>query len=95
VIWVKKIRIILKIGLDHNMKKKFISIILVFCFVSFSTNVQAQNSESDRIRADAAASGSYHATAISMVFWGLLLVTGIAIAAVLIDSASSSTAHSE
>lgn len=74
------------------MRKKIISIILIICFSLFSTNIYAQNNESERIKADAAAAGSYHATAISMVFWGLLLVSGFAVAAILIDS---STSHSQ
>ncbi len=74
------------------MRKKIIRIILIFCFSLFSTNAYAQDKESDRIKADAAAAGSYHATAISMVFWGALLVAGIAVAAILIET---STAHSD
>ena len=73
------------------MRKK-ISIILIVCFSLFSTNIHAQNSESTRINAEAAKAGSSHATAISMLFWGVLIVAGMAVAAILIDS---STAHSE
>ncbi|NGX35927.1 MAG: hypothetical protein K1000chlam1_00763 [Candidatus Anoxychlamydiales bacterium] len=74
------------------MRKKFISIILIVSFTFFSTNIHAQTKESDRINAEAAASGTTHATAMSMLFWGVLIVTGMALAAILIDS---STAHSE
>lgn len=69
------------------MRKKIIQIILIVCFSIFSTKIQAQ--ESDQIKADAAASGSSHATAVSMVFWGVLLAAGIAVAVVLIESSSS------
>ncbi len=73
------------------MRKKILSIFLITCFCLFSTNAIAQNSESTRIRAEAAAAGSTHTTAISMVFWGVLLVAGMGVAAILIDS---STSHS-
>lgn len=72
------------------MKKKIIQILLIVCFSLFSTNVHSQ--ESDKIKADAAASGTSHGTAVSMVFWGVLLVAGIAVAAILIES---STSHSD
>lgn len=72
------------------MKKKIITIIVMVCFSLFSTNVYSQDDEeSTRIKAEAAAQGSYHATAISMVFWGALLVAGIAVAAILIESSNS------
>lgn len=74
------------------MRKKFISIILIVCFSLFSTNIHAQSKESDRINAEAAAAGTTHATAISMLFWGVLIIACMAVAAILIDS---STAHSE
>lgn len=74
------------------MRKKIFSILLIICFSIFSTNAYAQNEESTRIKADAAAAGSYHSTAISMVFWGVLLVAGIAAAAILIET---STSHSD
>jgi hypothetical protein len=70
--------------------KKFFRAILIISFTLFSTNVCAN--ESDRIKADAAAAGSYHASAVSMAFWGLLIIAGIAVAVVLIESSS---AHSE
>ena len=70
------------------MRKKAISTILIICFCFFSTKTEAQNAESSRINAEAAAAGSYHATAISMVFWGVLLVAGMSVAAILISSHS-------
>lgn len=70
--------------------KKFITKLLIICFSLFAVNSYA--SESDRIKADASAAGSYHATAVSMVFWGVLIIAGIAVAAILIESSS---AHSE
>jgi len=70
------------------MKKKYITTILIVCFSLFSSTTYSQN-ESERIKADAAAAGSYHATAVSMVFWGVLLVAGIAAAAILINSSHS------
>ncbi len=71
------------------MRKK---IFFIFCFCLFlSTNIKLQSLESNKINAEAAAAGSYHSTAISMVFWGVLLVAGMGVAAILIDS---STAHS-
>jgi len=73
------------------MRKKILSILLIVCFCVFSSNTFAQNAESNRINAEAAAAGSYHSTAISMVFWGVLLVAGMGVAAILIDS---STSHS-
>ena len=63
------------------MRKKAISTILIICFCFFSTKTEAQNAES-------ATAGSYHATAISMVFWGVLLVAGMSVAAILISSHS-------
>ncbi|NGX34471.1 MAG: hypothetical protein K1060chlam1_00824 [Candidatus Anoxychlamydiales bacterium] len=75
------------------MRKKLLSIFLIICFCLFSTNTFAKSSESTRINAEAASAGSYHSTAISMVFWGVLLVAGMGLAAILIDS-STSTAHS-
>ena len=73
------------------MRKKLLSIFLIICFCLFSTNSFAQNEESSRINAEAAAAGSFHSTAISMVFWGVLLFAGMGVAAILIDS---STSHS-
>jgi hypothetical protein len=78
------------------MRKKIISIILAVCFMFFSINTYAQNTyaqdeDSEKIQANAAAAGTYHATAVSMAFWGVALVAGIAVAAILIDS---SHAHS-
>jgi len=73
------------------MRKKLLSIFFIICFCVFSTNTFAQSSESNRINAEAASAGSYHSTAISMVFWGVLLVAGMGVAAILIDS---STSHS-
>ncbi|NGX50027.1 MAG: hypothetical protein K940chlam5_01637 [Candidatus Anoxychlamydiales bacterium] len=75
------------------MRKKIVSIFLITCFCLFSANASAQSAESTRINAEAASAGSYHSTAISMVFWGVLLVAGMGVAAILIDS-STSTAHS-
>ncbi|MFA6118660.1 MAG: hypothetical protein WCT85_00040 [Parachlamydiales bacterium] len=74
------------------MIKKFITATLIICFSLFSTQVYAQSEKSDRINAEASAASSYHATAISMVFWGVLIIAGIAVAAILIESSSS---HSE
>lgn len=74
------------------MRKKILSIFLIICFCLFSTNAHAQSKESTRINAEAASAGSFHSTAISMVFWGVLIVAGMAVAAILIDS---STSHSE
>lgn len=74
------------------MKKKVISIMLIICFSLFCANASAQDEESSRIKADASAAGSYHSTAVSMVFWGLLLVAGIAAAAIFIET---STSHSD
>ena len=73
------------------MRKKIVSIFLIICFSLFSATAQAQDEESTNIKADAAAAGSYHSTAISMVFWGVLLIAGIAVAAILIET---STSHS-
>jgi len=75
------------------MKKKLLTIILITCFCLFSIKPSAQNTESTRINAEAASAGSYHSTAISMVFWGVLLVAGMGIAAILIDSSTAQTAH--
>lgn len=76
------------------MRKKLLSIFLITCFCLFSTNTFAQSIESSRINAEAASAGSYHSTAISMVFWGVLLVAGMGLAAILIDSSTSTAAHS-
>ncbi|MFQ5441054.1 MAG: hypothetical protein ACE5DL_06290 [Nitrosopumilaceae archaeon] len=73
------------------MRKKIIPIVLTICFTFFSTHLYAENKQTTKAKADAAAAGSYHATAVSMVFWGVLLASGIAAAAILVDA---STSHS-
>ena len=74
------------------MKNKYISIFLVFSFLLFSSRAEAVSAESQRVKAEGAAASSYHAVGISMVFWGVILVAGMAVAAILINSSS---AHSE
>ncbi|NGX55814.1 MAG: hypothetical protein K1060chlam5_00041 [Candidatus Anoxychlamydiales bacterium] len=65
--------------------KKIISTFLISTFLVFSpTNLKAD--ESTRLKADAAAAGSFNATAWSMVFWGVVLVTSMALAAIFINS---------
>jgi hypothetical protein len=73
------------------MRKKNIPLILIVCFSLLCTKTYAQASESDRIRADAASAGSSHAISISMIFWGVLLVAGIAVAAILIETSTGHT----
>jgi len=69
--------------------KKIISIFLIFSFSFFSLYAEEENCE--KIQAKAAEAGIYHAAAISMVFWGVLLVAGFAVATILIKSSSSSS----
>ncbi len=73
--------------------KKLISILLIFTSFLFSNKLEAEQSvslsQSNAIQAEAAAASSYSATAMSMVFWGVVLVAGMAVAAILINSSSS------
>jgi hypothetical protein len=69
--------------------KKIISSLLISSILIFSpSNVKADESKS--LNADAAAQGSFNATAWSMVFWGVVLVSSMAVAAILINSSNHS-----
>ena len=70
------------------MKKKLLSFLLILTFTSATIKLRAQNPESQRIQAEAATSSSYHATALSMVIWGVLIAGGIA-AIVLLNHSHS------
>ena len=58
------------------MRKK-ITILLTSLLLTSSLNLQAQEYDSQRVNAEAATGSSYHAVAISMAFWGILLTGGI------------------
>jgi hypothetical protein len=72
--------------------KKIISSILLSSILMFSpSNIKAD--ESTRLNADAASQGSFNATAWSMVFWGVVIVSSMALAAILINTSTHSDSN--